>query len=60
MHEPGKQRVLLLRRGLDVAGDQDGDDERVDGQDTRHDNRDEGLAVGQPELVYAESKLAPS
>ena len=34
VHEARKQRVFLLRRGLDVAGDQDGDDEGVDGQDT--------------------------
>ena len=43
VHETSKQRVLLLRRGLDVAGDEDGYDEGVDGQDTGHDNGDQGL-----------------
>jgi hypothetical protein len=43
VHEASKQRVLLLRRGLDVAGDQDGNDESVDGQDTGHDDGDKGL-----------------
>jgi hypothetical protein len=33
----------LLRRGVEVLGDEDGDDERVDGEDTGHDDRDEAL-----------------
>ena len=60
VHEAGEQRVLLLRRGLDVAGDQDGNDKGVDGQDTRHDDGDEGLACGQPELLCSLSELEPS
>ncbi len=43
VHEAGKQRVVLLGRRLDVAGNQDGDDEGVDGQDTGHDDGDQGL-----------------
>ena len=37
---------MLLRRGLEVAGDEDGDDEGVDGEDTRHYYGDEGLEGG--------------
>lgn len=43
VHEPREQRVLLLRRRLDVAGNKDGNDEGVNGQDTRHDNGDQRL-----------------
>lgn len=60
VHEASKQRVLLLRRGLDVAGDQDGNDEGVDSQDTRHDDGDEGLRYGQPKLERQLQQPAPS
>jgi len=43
--EAVEQAVLVLWRGLHVAGDEDGDDEGVDGEDTGHDDGDEGLRV---------------
>ena len=60
MHEPSEQRVLLLRRGLDVAGDKDGDDEGVDGQDTGHDNGDKRLDSVSQSSNIQKSQLAPS
>jgi hypothetical protein len=45
VHESGIQRVRVVGRRLNVAGDEDGYDERVDGQDTRHDNGDQRLAM---------------
>ena len=41
VHKSSKQRVLLVWWRLDVASDEDGDDERVDGENTGHDNGDE-------------------
>jgi len=43
VHEARVERVRVVWRRLDVAGDEDGYDKGVDGQDTRHDNGNERL-----------------
>ena len=38
-----EQAVLGTRGGTQILGDQNGNDERVDGNDTGHDHRDQTL-----------------
>lgn len=55
MHESSIQRVRVVGRRLDVASDEHRDDERVDGQNTRHDNGNQRLAMW---LDVAQSEFA--
>lgn len=41
-----EEAVAVAGRRVDFLRDEDGDDEAVDGDDTRHDDRDEGLELG--------------
>ena len=43
MHETTEQAVVGSRGRAHITGDKDGDNEGVDGTDTRHDDRDERL-----------------
>ena len=43
MHEPVVQTVVLVRWGFHVTRDQHRDNQGVDGDDSGHDYRDEGL-----------------
>lgn len=45
VHEAREQGVALHRWGPYVAGDEDGYDERVDGENTGHDDGDERLDI---------------
>lgn len=58
MHEAAEQTVVLSRRRAHVAGNEDGDDERVHGDDTRHDHGDEGLAAVSPRRCNHHEMLA--
>jgi hypothetical protein len=46
VHEAVEQTVAGGARGRHIFGDQDGDDKRVDGNDTGHDDGDEALQRG--------------
>lgn len=41
-----EEAVAVAGRRVDFLRDEDGDDEAVDGDDTGHDDRDEGLELG--------------
>lgn len=45
VHESVEQAVVLLRWRLHVAGNQDRNHQGIHGNNTRHDDRDEGLRV---------------
>lgn len=60
MHEAAEQAVARL--GVQVLGDEDGYDERVDGDDTGHDYGDEALAVTTSisDRLFHEATRAPA
>ena len=45
VHDAGEKRVVSVGRRPYVARDEDGDDEGIDGQDTRHDDGDQALRM---------------
>ena len=59
---PLKQAVVgPVDRRLQVLGDEDGDDERVDGENTGHDDGDEALSrAGQRGTSFEDTRKQPS
>lgn len=55
-----KEVVALGRRRGQVLGNEDRDDERVDGQDTRHDDGDKALVTGSVCLPFRVSGSSSS